>query len=87
MKVMTATELARNISRVLDRLRDGTEEIVILRNKEAVAKLIPGAPQLTALEALSDLYRTLSPDEAADWLQDARRGSRKMRKDVRDPWR
>jgi len=87
MKVMTATELVRNFSRVLDHLKNGTEEIVILRNDEAVAKLIPGAPQMTALEALSDLYRTLPSEEGADWLRDGRRGSRKLRRELQDPWR
>ncbi|MCI0413980.1 type II toxin-antitoxin system Phd/YefM family antitoxin [bacterium] len=87
MKVMTATELARNLRRVLDTLQNGTEEIVVMRNNQPVAKLVPGAPTMTALEALSDLYRTLPDDEGEKWLKDARRGSRVLRKEMRNPWR
>jgi antitoxin (DNA-binding transcriptional repressor) of toxin-antitoxin stability system len=87
MKVMTATELSRNLSRVLDSLQNGTEEIIIIRKKDPVARLIPGTPQMTALEALSDLYRTLPDQEGKNWYKDARRGSRRARKEIQDPWR
>jgi antitoxin (DNA-binding transcriptional repressor) of toxin-antitoxin stability system len=86
---MTATELARNLSEILDRLAVEREEIVIERNHRQVARLIPGPGRLTALEALADLYRTLPDDSAATWEADSRAGGlggERLPKGVRDPW-
>ena len=89
MKTITATELARNLSEVLDRLAVDREEIVIERNHRQVAPLLPGPGRLTALEAMSDLYRTLPEDAAATWESDSRATDLKderLPKGVRDPW-
>ncbi len=86
MKVMTATQAARSFSRMLDMMEKGGEEIVIMRNNHPVAKLIPGAPYTTALEALADLYRTLPDDEGERWLADAKKLDRRWKKEARDPW-
>ncbi len=42
MRTVTATEAARNFGRVLDLLEHESEEIVVLRNNQPVAKLVPG---------------------------------------------
>jgi len=89
MKTITATELARNLRRVLDRLAIEGEEVVIERNREQVARLLPGPARQTALEAMADLYRTLPEDAAANWEADSRKGRWKgtrLDKGVRDPW-
>ena len=89
MRTITATELARNLRRVLDRLAIEGDEIVIERNREQVARLLPGPARQTALEAMADLYRTLPEDAAATWEADSRRGRWKgsrLDKGVRDPW-
>ena len=52
MRTITATELARNLRRVLDRLAIEGEEIVIERNREQVARLLPGPGRQTALQAM-----------------------------------
>jgi antitoxin (DNA-binding transcriptional repressor) of toxin-antitoxin stability system len=81
--------LARNLRRVLDRLAIEGEEIVIERNREQVARLLPGPARQTALQAMADLYRTLPEDAAATWEADSRRGRWKgsrLDKGVRDPW-
>jgi antitoxin (DNA-binding transcriptional repressor) of toxin-antitoxin stability system len=65
------------------------EEIVIERNREQVARLLPGPARQTALEAMADLYRTLPEDAAATWEADSRRGRWKgsrLDKGIRDPW-
>ena len=59
MKTITATELARNLRRVLDRLAVEREEILIVRNYQQVARLLPGAGRQTDWEAMRDLYRRL----------------------------
>lgn len=89
MKSITATELARNLRRVLDRLAIEGEEIVIKRNREQVARLLPGPARQTALEAMADLYRTLPEHAATTWEADSRKGRWKgsrLDKGVRDPW-
>ncbi len=89
MKTITATELARNLRRVLDRVVANGEEIVIERNHEQIARLVGGPGHQNALEAMADLYRTLPEDVAATWEKDARathwKGS-KVARGVRDPW-
>jgi antitoxin (DNA-binding transcriptional repressor) of toxin-antitoxin stability system len=86
MKTMTATEVARNFRKVLDSLQNGTEEILIIRNNQTVAKLLPGVPKMTALEALSDIYKTIPAQEGDAWLKDVKKGSRKLRKELRNSW-
>jgi antitoxin (DNA-binding transcriptional repressor) of toxin-antitoxin stability system len=89
VKTITATELARNLRRILDRLAIEGEEIVIERNREQVARLLPGPARQTALEAMADLYRTLPEDAAANWEADSRKGrwrGSRLDKGIRDPW-
>lgn len=89
MKIITVTELARNLSRVLDELATERQEIVIERNRRQVARLLPGPVHQTALEALSDLYRTLPEDVGSTWEADGRKGPWKgdrLDNGVRDPW-
>jgi antitoxin (DNA-binding transcriptional repressor) of toxin-antitoxin stability system len=89
MKTITATELARNLRRVLDRLAIEGEEIVVERNREQVARLLPSPPRQTALEAMADLYRTMPEAATATWEADSRKGRWKgsrLDKGVRDPW-
>ena len=89
MRTITATELARNLRRVLDRLAIEGEEIVIERNRQQVARLLPGPARQTALEAMADLYRTLPNDAAATWEADSRKGrwrGSRLDKGICDPW-
>lgn len=86
MLTLTATEVNRNFRRVLDSLERNGQEIVVVRNHQPVARLLPGAPRLTALEALADLYRTLDDGEARHWLEDMRAADRSARKEMRNPW-
>ena len=72
MTELTASELARRLSAVLDRLEFGGEEIVIVRNNHPIARMIPASPYRTALEAMADLHRTISQAAAEDWVRDSR---------------
>lgn len=89
MKTITATELARNLRQVLDRMVADPEEIIIERNNRQIGRLIPGPGRQTALEAMADLYRTLPENAGKDWLQDSRSssGEETVEQGVRDPWR
>lgn len=85
MGTMAATEFAKNLKKALDRLEFGSEEIIIIRNNHEIARLIPGSPHMTALEAMADLYRTLSPDAGRNWLAESRLPG-KLSDEISDPW-
>jgi antitoxin (DNA-binding transcriptional repressor) of toxin-antitoxin stability system len=86
MQALSATEVARNFSRLLDSLEHGGEEIVVMRNKHPVAKLVPGAARMTAIEALGDIFATLDDAEGTAWIEDIARGDRLRVAEARDPW-
>lgn len=74
MKTITATELGRKLREVLDAVaRDGAE-VLIERNRKPIAVLQPAPGRQTALQALTDLHRTL-PDCAADGWAEGTRGA------------
>ena len=89
MKTLSVTEVARNFRAVLDRLEREQEEIVLVRNRREIARLVPEAPHQNALEVFGDLYRTLD-EEAADALSAAVSSVRKKRRgrvsELRNPW-
>jgi prevent-host-death family protein len=87
MRTISATELARNLRRMLDDVEHRGDEITVVRNNRQIARIIPGAQRQTALEALGNLYRTLDDRAAASWVRDSRKGSRTLKRDLRDPWR
>ena len=85
MVEMTVTEFSRNLSTIFNRIEYKNEEIVLLRHNHRIARLIPGSFALTALEAMGDLYRTLSEDAGKDWLEESIiPGS--IDSEMRDPW-
>ena len=86
MKKITATDLARNLRAVLDRVNETGEEYVVERGRRPVARVSQSPGLLTAEEAMADLYRAISPDAAVDWLEDARRGEALLSDELRDPW-
>jgi prevent-host-death family protein len=83
------TEVARNFSAVLDAVERRQEEIVLVRNRRPIARLVPEAPAQDAQAVLGDLYRTLD-DGTAEALVAAigsRRRSRRGRvNELRNPW-
>lgn len=89
MKILTATEVARNFSAVLDTLEHGQEEVVLIRNQRPIARLVPEPPAQNALEILGNIYRTLD-DETADALVKAIKVAKKGRHgtlvEMHDPW-
>jgi antitoxin (DNA-binding transcriptional repressor) of toxin-antitoxin stability system len=87
MTTMTVTDFARHLSQVFDRLEYGGEEITLVRHRHAVAKLIPGAPAMSALEAFADLYGIMPEDEGLSWIHDSAGVDRSINdKELRDPW-
>jgi antitoxin (DNA-binding transcriptional repressor) of toxin-antitoxin stability system len=89
VKSLTATEVARNFSQVLDDLEESHEEVVIVRNHRMIARIIPEPAEQNALEVLGDVFRTLD-DETADALAEAIELARTEKSgtldELRDPW-
>ena len=89
MKTLSVTEVARNFSAVLDGVEREQEEVVLVRNRRQIARLIPEPPAQSALEVLGDLYRTLD-EGTANALITAIGGAKKGRRgklgQLRDPW-
>ena len=90
MKTLSVTEVARNFSAVVDSVERDQEEIVLVRNRRTVARLVPEAPSQVALEVFGDLYRTLD-DTTARALANAVSSGRKRRRsgrvsELRNPW-
>lgn len=85
-RTMTATALARNLSKVLDELARGGEEIAIERNKRIVGRLVPGPAEMTATEMFGDLYGMLTPEEARAWEDDIRTMDDVIDPYLQDPW-
>jgi antitoxin (DNA-binding transcriptional repressor) of toxin-antitoxin stability system len=89
MKTLTVTEVARNFSAVMDEIERDQEEIVVVRNRRTIARLVPESPAQNALEVLGDLYRTLD-DKTADALVHAigaaRDGEGHTLNALRNPW-
>jgi len=86
MRKITATELARNLRQVLDNVLITHEEYVIERHHRQIARIISGPGRQTAMEAMTDLYRTLPEKAAKNWLRDSRDESGTLDKEMRDPW-
>ena len=82
---MSVTEFARNLRSVFDRIEHNGEEIVLIRNRHKIARIIPGSPYLTATEAMGDLYRTISPEAAASWVEESKMKST-LEEEMKDPW-
>ena len=72
MVEMTVTEFVKKLKTVFDRIEYKGEEIILMRNKHRIARIVPGSAHLTAIEAMGDLYRTLPKDAAEAWLKDSR---------------
>ena len=89
MKTLSVTEVARHFSEVIDSVERKQEEIILVRNKKQVARLVPEAAPQNALEIFGDLYRTLD-DETAEALVSAISNQKKKRQgrlsELRNPW-
>lgn len=89
MKTLTATEVARNFSAVLDEVERNQQEVLLVRNHRRIARLVPEPPAQNALEMLGDLYRTLddaTADALAAAVQRSRKGPGRTLGRMRNPW-
>ena len=69
---ISVTAFSRNFKKIMDMVQHGGEEVVLVRNQQKIARITPGSPHLTAMEAMADLYRTLPESSARDWEAEGR---------------
>ena len=80
---MTVTDFAKNLKSAFDMIEFKGEEIILIRNKHQIARIIPGNTHMTALEALADVYKTLPEEAGVSWVSDSRiHGTLEETKDV-----
>ena len=83
MQTISATDLARNTRKVLDKVAGRGETVLVERNQVTIARIVPADPTMTAAQALAGLQVMLSPRQAGHWLKESRRTFDDA---VRDPW-
>lgn len=89
MKTLNVSDVARRFGQVLDEVEHEQEEIVLVRNRRQVARLVPEPPQQNAMEVFGDLAGSLD-EKTAEALSKAIRTSRESRtarlNGLRNPW-
>ena len=82
MRVISASDLARSTSAILERVLTG-ETVSVMRNRTEVAHIVPAKRSMTAAEAIAGLEGKLPPAQGNSWLKDSRV---EFDEEVRDPW-
>ena len=89
MRTLTVTEVARNFSAVIDRVERDQEEVILVRHRRTIARLVPESREQNALEVLGDLSRTLDDKTAsalAAAVGRAREHAGETVERLRNPW-
>ena len=82
MQVISASDLARNTSAILERVLTG-ETVSVMRNRTEIAHIMPAKRTMTAAQAVSGLEGKLTPAQGNSWLKDS---LGEFDEGVRDPW-
>ncbi|MCX7038611.1 MAG: type II toxin-antitoxin system Phd/YefM family antitoxin [Spirochaetes bacterium] len=85
MIVMSVTDFSRNLKSALNKVEVAGEEIVLVRNKRRIGRIVPGEPFMTASEAMGDLCGILPDDAAEGWIESGR-DSRTLGDESEDAW-
>jgi antitoxin (DNA-binding transcriptional repressor) of toxin-antitoxin stability system len=89
VKTLTVSEVARRFSSVLDEVERNREEIILVRNRRQIARLIPEPSAKTAREALDDICGKLDEETAESLVKAigrARNGKNTRVDGLSDPW-
>ena len=82
MQIISASDLARNTSAILERILMG-ETIRVMRNRTEIAHIVPAKRTMKAAQAIAGLEGGLSPAQGESWLKDSRG---EFDEEVRNPW-
>jgi len=86
MREITATEAARDFSKLLDRVRHAGESFVVVRNGEAMCRIEPVSPARRA--TVADLIRAIESGKPVDeaFADDIEQVQKRQPKLPRSPW-
>ena len=82
LQVVSASDLARNTSAILERILIG-ETISVMRNRTEIAHIVPARRTMTAAQAIAGLAGKLTPAQGESWLKESRG---EFDEEVADPW-
>jgi len=82
MQTISASDLARNTSAILERILLG-ETVRVLRNRTEIAHIVPARRTMTAAQAIAGIGGRLTPEEGEAFLRDSRGD---FDEEVRNPW-
>lgn len=72
MEMITETEFVKDAGKIFDRLVFSGKEFVITRKNQEIARIIPFARKMTAMEVMSDIYGILDEEAGKDWYEDSK---------------
>ena len=82
MQTISASDLARNTSAILERILIG-ETISVMRNRTEIAHIMPAKRTMNAAQAIAGLGGKLTAAQGDSWLKDSRG---EFDEEVRNPW-
>jgi len=82
MQTISASDLARNTSAILERVLLG-ETVRVLRNRTEIAHIVPARRTMTAAQAIARIRGLLTPAQGEAWLRDSLGD---FDQEVHDPW-
>ncbi len=86
MTIVTVDELPTKIRGILEEVESSGEEVVIVRDGHAIARLLPATQGMRAREFFGDLPGLLTDEEGEALLRDIREMDRVLDQGIRDPW-
>jgi antitoxin (DNA-binding transcriptional repressor) of toxin-antitoxin stability system len=82
IQIISASDLARNTSAILERILTG-ETVCVMRNRTEIAHIVPARRNMNAAQAIAGLEGKLTPAQGESWLKDSRGD---FHEEVRNPW-
>ncbi|MFP5203843.1 MAG: type II toxin-antitoxin system Phd/YefM family antitoxin [Acidobacteriota bacterium] len=82
LQIVSASDLARNTSAILERILIG-ETVSVVRNRTEIAHIVPARRTMTAAQAIAGLAGKLTPAQGEFWLKQSRG---EFDEEVANPW-
>lgn len=89
MKTMSVEKVAQDFASVVTALEKSGEEIVVVKNRRRIARLVPEPSAQTAAEILGDLHGILDEQTGralAEAVKRNRARGKHTLKELRNPW-